>query len=78
MGDSPQLPIELDSSFIDKNEEAAMWLLENSSVILEIINQYVGLKQYVNDPVVAKEFPIIGEGCWIRPKRNNRCGWEKC
>ena len=64
--------------YLNEHKLQALWLLKNSGIILEIINQYVGLRQYINDPVVAKEFPIIGEGCWIRPKRNNKCGWEKC
>ena len=39
-GDNPQLPIELDSSFIDKNEEAAIWLLENSDLIIQALSTF--------------------------------------
>jgi len=46
---SPQLPIESEYSFLDKNREAAIWLLENSSLLLEIVQKYSRVVEITNE-----------------------------
>lgn len=74
---------ESNHSYLKKNKEAALWFLKNYRLIQRIIEDYVPLRQYLNNPEVAKEFPITGTGgCWIRRgenvKRDGKGGWEKC
>jgi len=47
--DNPQLPIETDYSFLDKNRKAAIWLLENSELLLEIAQNYSRVVEITNE-----------------------------